>query len=120
MKRPTEFTVNVIRLIAAIPKGKVATYGQIAKLAGKPQGARGVSWILSSSTETHGLPWHRVLGAGGKIAFPPGSPWFARQKRFLKAEGVEFTEPGRVDLNVYGWKKRAPKAKRAGPRMFGV
>ena len=115
----TEFSSKVIEFISKIPRGKVATYGQIAKLAGKPQGARAVSWILHSSTKAHELPWHRVLGAGGKIAFPSGSKNHALQRRLLKTEGVE-TVDGIVDMETFQWKK-APSVKktsRARPRMF--
>src|SRR4051812_47465989 len=99
----TEFTKKVIALIKKIPKGKVATYSQIAKLAGKPHGVRGVVWILHAQTESKDLPWHRVINAKGKISFSELSEHWARQKRLLLKENVLFDEAGTVDLELYQW-----------------
>jgi methylated-DNA-protein-cysteine methyltransferase-like protein len=96
------FCVSVREWIAAIPKGKVATYGQIARLAGKPWGARQVSWILHSQSEKYRLPWQRVIGAKGRISLPPGSGFF-EQRRLLRQEKVNVDDWGRIDLNVYRW-----------------
>jgi len=65
----SEFTKQVMEQIKAIPFGNVATYKQIAELAGKPQASRGVSWILHSCSTAYKLPWHRVLNSQGKISF---------------------------------------------------
>lgn len=105
----TEFTKNVIKMIKAIPEGKVATYGLIATLAGKPQGSRGVGWILHSSTHGNDLPWQRVIKSGGKLSFPEMSTQYLRQKRLLELEGVEFIN-GKIDLKKYLWDKRITKA----------
>ena len=105
----TEFTSKVIALIAKIPNGKVATYGQIAELAGKPHAARGVSWILHSSSKTHKLPWHRVLGSKGRISFPKRSRHYLKQLELLAKEGVEPEENSRIDLDSYQWRKPRPK-----------
>lgn len=71
--------------VRKIPRGKVATYGQIAAAAGCPGAARQVAWALHSS---HGLPWHRVVGAGGKILLRGD---LAQEQRLrLQAEGVTF------------------------------
>jgi methylated-DNA-protein-cysteine methyltransferase-like protein len=112
MDTRTEFSRKVIKLIRSIPRGKVATYGQIAKLAGKPQGSRGVAWILHSSSRAHALPWQRVLNGKGRISFPEDSREYARQKALLESEGVEFVN-GRVDLPEFLWKKPARQRKRA-------
>lgn len=114
------FTEEVIQLIQNIPKGKVATYGQIAALGGKPQGARGVSWILHSSTKKHNLPWYRVIGAKGKISIPPTSKYFKLQKKLLEAEGVEFIDKSHVDLPQFQWKKqrKVKKVSSKQPKMF--
>ena len=101
----TEFTKKVIATIKKIPKGKVATYAQIAKLAGKPQGVRGVVWILHSSSANNDLPWFRVINAKGKISFPEMSEQQLRQKALLVKEGVKFGEGDVVDLKVFQWKK---------------
>ena len=104
-KDPTEFTKKVISMIKKIPKGKVATYSQIAKLADKPQGTRGVVWILHSQSERNDLAWHRVINAKGKISFPEMTPQQLRQKKLLELEGVEFGEGELVDLKLFQWKK---------------
>lgn len=93
----TEFSKKVIQLIKAIPQGSVATYGLIAALAGNPQGARGVGWLLHSSSEKYKLPWQRVLKAGGKLSFPELS-----QTYLLEKEGIVIIK-GRVDLKKYLW-----------------
>jgi methylated-DNA-protein-cysteine methyltransferase-like protein len=114
----TEFSTQVIQLIRSIPEGKVATYGQIAQLAGKPQGSRGVAWLLNSSSNAHKLPWYRVLNSKGRISFPPGSASYKKQKGLLQAEGVVFVD-GQIDLKKFGW-KRKPRVNKnpRQPRMF--
>jgi methylated-DNA-protein-cysteine methyltransferase-like protein len=96
-------------VILKIPKGKVATYGQVATAAGFPGAARQVVWALRSA---RGLPWHRVLGAGGKICLP-GEPGF-EQKMRLSNEGVTFRgERVRMDLHQHEFRKKAAaRAKR--------
>jgi methylated-DNA-protein-cysteine methyltransferase-like protein len=108
----TPFTREVKRIIRAIPRGRVATYGQIAALAGHEHGARGVAWILHSSSEAAGLPWHRVIGAAGRISLPRGRG-FAEQKRRLLAEAVAVGPGGRVDLKRYRWEPSAGPAGRS-------
>lgn len=118
MSKPSEtiFTREVKNAIRSIPRGRVATYGQIAALAGREHGARGVAWILHSSSEKAGLPWHRVIGAPGRISLPRGRG-FAEQKRRLVAEGVAVGSGGRVDLKRCRWEPsrgaagRSPAAK---------
>lgn len=108
MDERTEFTKKVIKLIKSIPEGNVATYGLIAALAGKPQGSRGVGWILHSSTNGHELPWQRVIKSTGHLSFPEMSSPYFRQKRLLELEGVSMTN-GKVDLKVYLWDKKIPR-----------
>lgn len=100
----TSFSKRVIHFIKEIPRGKVATYGQIAALTGNPRGARGVSWILHSSSKSYKLPWHRVINSKGKIAFPFGTEKYHDQKNRLRREGVEVSENGVIDLEKYNWK----------------
>ena len=115
----SEFTEKVIKQIRSIPAGKVATYKQIAELAGKPQGSRGVAWILHSCSTTYKLPWHRVLNSKGKISFEPNSHNFRLQKKCLENEGVVFSREGQLDLTKFQWKKRAVKQKsKSGPQIF--
>jgi methylated-DNA-protein-cysteine methyltransferase-like protein len=80
--------------IRAIPVGEVAGYGEIARRAGLPGRARMVARVLSEAADA-GLPWHRVLRADGRIAFPAGSEGFVEQAARLRAEGVDVVN-GRV------------------------
>ncbi|QDK47031.1 DNA methyltransferase [Bdellovibrio sp. ZAP7] len=114
------FSKKVIETILKIPKGKVATYKQIAELAGKPQGARGVSWILHSCSTTYKLPWHRVLNSQGRISFEVESRNYREQKKKLEKEGVEFSADGKLDLLKFQWSKRPAKSKSQAskPKMF--
>jgi methylated-DNA-protein-cysteine methyltransferase-like protein len=100
--RETPFTREVKRVLRSVPHGRVATYGQIAALAGRERAARGVAWILHSSSEAAGLPWHRVIGGGGAISLPRGRG-FEEQKKRLLAEGVAVGPRGRIDLKRYRW-----------------
>jgi len=97
------FAERVKQLIKAIPPGKVATYGQIAMMAGNPGGVRGVVWILHSSSQKEGLPWHRVINRKGKISLPPGQG-FEEQKARLEAEGVQFDWEDRIDPDRFLWR----------------
>ena len=114
------FTVKVIKSILAIPKGKVATYKQIAELSGKEHASRAVAWILNSCSKKYKLPWQRVVSSQGKIAFKPGTHNFVMQKKLLRAEGVMAEgHSGAIDLKRYQYRKRARDSKgRRLPRMF--
>ena len=81
--------------VCAIPRGRVSTYGAVARAAGLPGRARQAGFALKVAPETLNLPWHRVVGAGGRIAFPPSSPEYREQARRLRAEGVSVRN-GRV------------------------
>ena len=94
----------ICRTIAAIPWGRVASYGEIATRAGLPRRARLVGRVLHETPPGMELPWHRVLRADGRIAFAPGSPAFREQVRRLAAEGV-LSRNGRVDLGRHGWER---------------
>jgi methylated-DNA-protein-cysteine methyltransferase related protein len=95
-------TNPIVEVVLRIPKGKVATYGQIARAAGYPNGARVVVWTLNSQSRKHGLPWHRVVNAKGTISLAPGDG-YELQKSMLVAEGVEFDTRDRIDLKRFGW-----------------
>ncbi len=94
------FTEKVVQIIRNIPPGKVMTYGQIAKLAGNPRGARQVVRILHSLSQTYGLPWHRVINAKGEVAIHDEEQ-SNEQISALKQEGVEFDRQNKVDLLRY-------------------
>ncbi len=89
--------------VALIPEGSVASYGQIAKLAGLPRrGARMVARAVRSAPEELQLPWHRIVNAQGKIAIPKGRSGYELQQEMLRAEGVE-VENGQLDMDRYRW-----------------
>lgn len=113
-------------VIKKIPKGMVATYAQVAELAGIPNGGRIAAAALKTSKPSDGLPWQRVIGKAGRlrgriaIHDPVGA---AIQRQLLTTEGVEIGESGLVALDVYGWliaasKKpaRAGSGRGASPR----
>ena len=104
---PSPFTLRVIDIIRAIPEGTVATYGQVAALAGNRRAARQVSRILHSSSEKHGLPWHRVVNREGRVSLPCGNGG-DRQRMHLEAEGVRFDASGRIDLDAFRWRPELP------------
>lgn len=99
---PTNYQ-RVWDIVAQIPHGRVATYGQIARLAGLGQRARLVGYALHHSPIDLELAWHRVINARGKISFAENSNRYHRQQAKLEAEGVVFTN-GRIDLDTYRWR----------------
>lgn len=88
--------------IRDIPEGTVASYGQIAEIAGFPRGARQVGYALRHLPHGHDIPWHRVITASGRIAFRVGSDAFREQSRRLQQEDVAILR-GRVDMRKYRW-----------------
>lgn len=98
----TPFFQQVYAAVSAIPRGRVATYGQVARLLGLRRGARAVGWALRvlDADAARRVPWHRVVGAGGRIS-PRVGPGPLVQKRRLRVEGVRFRD-GRVDLVRHG------------------
>ena len=96
-----ESHARVYAAIAAIPRGRVASYGAIAARAGLPGRARLVGRLLGETPEGMELPWYRVLRASGQVALPPGSRGFREQCRLLRAEGIEVVN-GRVPLSRFG------------------
>lgn len=93
-------------IVDAVPRGKVASYGQVASEAGLPGRARRVGSLLRDLPAESRLAWHRVLGAGGRISLPQASEAWHEQRRRLLAEGVEVDGRGRVDLERFGWRPR--------------
>lgn len=99
----TPFTQKVIEVIHQIPRGKVATYGQIARLAGSPKAARQVVRILHTCSEKNRLPWHRIINKKGEIALKPFQG-YEIQKQFLEQEGIQLNPDGKIDLLEYLWR----------------
>lgn len=93
---------EIIKVIKRIPRGRVATYGQVAALAGNPRAARQVVRALHSSSGKEKLPWHRVINSQGKIALKLSSG-FELQMAMLMDEGIIFGPAGKVDLKKYLW-----------------
>jgi methylated-DNA-protein-cysteine methyltransferase-like protein len=97
-----DFTSKVIKLIKSIPRGKVATYGQIACLTGFYPSVRRVVWILHSCSKKERLPWHRVVNRRGSISLKSRAG-YEKQKEILEREGIVFDERERIDLKRYLW-----------------
>jgi methylated-DNA-protein-cysteine methyltransferase-like protein len=97
------FFAQVYEVVRRIPPGQVATYGQIARLLGKPRAARTVGWALHSLPEGSDVPWQRVINAKGTISLDARGLGGAIQRVLLEAEGIVFDEQGRVDLQAHGW-----------------
>lgn len=95
------FPMRVFQIIAAIPLGKVTTYGTIAQLASAPRAARQVGGVLHRLPAGSKLPWHRVVNRHGRISLTESD--YTRQKRLLLAEGIRFKKDGSIDLQQYGW-----------------
>jgi len=93
---------RIWRVITVIPEGQVASYGQVAELAGIPRGARQVARALRMAPDDLELPWYRVISASGKIAMAPDSPGYKKQRANLLAEGV-LVEEGRVNMRRFRW-----------------
>lgn len=94
------FTERAIAIMKQIPSGYVMTYGQIARLAGSPRGARQVVRILHSMSQKHKLPWHRIINSAGKIGFTEEEQ-VINQKMMLEHEGIRFIDARTIDLAAY-------------------
>ena len=101
----TESTLRIIEAIASIPRGKVSSYGAVALQAGLPNGARQTVRVLHSLSEKFDLPWHRVIRSNGSIALREGEGK-ELQIELLRAEGVEVTAAGKVDMERYACIRR--------------
>ncbi len=99
----TPLSFRIISIVRRIPRGRVASYGQIAALAGNSRSARAVAWLLHSSSGKAGLPWHRVVNARGRISLKIGRG-YEEQMAMLEAEGVRFSGEGAVDLEIHQWR----------------
>jgi methylated-DNA-protein-cysteine methyltransferase related protein len=103
-KKPKSVTYKKIySIVLQIPYGRVATYGQIAKLAGIPGQARQVGYALSAVTDNH-IPWHRVINAKGEVSPRSDSAFAILQHELLEHEGVKFNSQGKISLHLYRWK----------------
>lgn len=108
-QRPESRWQSYYRVVERIPSGRVATYGQVAALAGFPGNAREVGYALAALPEATALPWQRVINARGEVSLrrEPGRDGF--QRHLLEEEGISFGPAGRVDLARFAWE---PGSKR--------
>jgi methylated-DNA-protein-cysteine methyltransferase-like protein len=90
-------------VVATIPRGKVATYGQVAERAGLPGRARLVGKALRELPERSAVPWYRVVSASGRVAERGAPDSETEQRLLLEDEGVGFSGAGRIDLEKHGW-----------------
>lgn len=97
--------------VRRIPKGRVATYGQIATVAGYDGHARQVGYAMAALPQGSDVPWHRVVNSYGEISLRSGGDSDELQRLLLEAEGVEFGTNGRIDLRRYRWEPRLTKRR---------
>ncbi|MDH3521474.1 MAG: MGMT family protein [Myxococcales bacterium] len=97
---------RIYSVVRRIPRGRVATYGQVARLAGMPGHARQVGYALHALPESRDVPWQRVLNAQGRVSPRAEPDWEQIQRQLLEREGVRFDTSGRTDLERYGWRPR--------------
>ena len=129
------FNALVWDIVRQIPSGRVATYGQIARIIPPPAGVEaksylslGPRWVGSAMAKCpDDAPWQRVINSKGEISLRPGAE---EQRALLEAEGVEFDERGRIDLHLFGWQGPSaewqqthglpvvPKNEEKPPRLF--
>jgi len=96
--------IDIYKITEKIPYGKVATYGQIARMAGIGRNARVVGYALSALPQQTDLPWHRVINRLGKISYSPSrNDHDNLQKQLLISEGVEFSSSDSINLNIFLW-----------------
>ncbi len=98
---------RIYRIVRHIPKGRVATYGVVARLAGRPGAARTVGWALSALPDDGDVPWWRVVNAAGRISLSAQDHASVVQRALLLREGVRFAPGGAVPLGKYGWPTEA-------------
>jgi methylated-DNA-protein-cysteine methyltransferase-like protein len=106
---------SVYRLVKKIPRGCVATYGQVANLLRLPGGARAAGYAMAATPRGKGIPWQRVVGAGGRLLIR--EPYASLQRRLLASEGIE-VRARRIDMKRFGWSpvKKRPRARKKSRR----
>jgi len=99
---------RIYAVVRRIPSGRVATYGQVAALAGLPGRARFVGYALAALPDRSGVAWQRVVNAQGRISpRGEGPDWALLQRAMLRREGVRFGRTGAIPLTVFRWRPRA-------------
>src|SRR5271157_2007548 len=103
-RRGNEAAAAICAVIRRIPKGWVATYGQVAAMAGLPRRARLVGHVLQRLDPATDIPWHRVVNAKGEVSYSLSrNGGDALQQRLLKREGIEFDDRNRCNLERFRW-----------------
>lgn len=116
---PSDAHARIYAVVARIPPGKVATYGQVAALAGLARRARQVGQALRATPDDLDIPWHRVINARGEVS-PRAMPgWDGYQRHLLEEEGIVFDANGRLDLERYRWEPDGPPRRRGNPAKPG-
>ncbi len=100
-------------LVKQIPRGRVTTYGALAKALKVPGGARVVGYAMAGCPSGRGIPWHRVVGAGGRLIIR--EPYASKQRRLLESEGVEVGVRS-LDMQRFGWLPKNVAQKRSKAR----
>jgi methylated-DNA-protein-cysteine methyltransferase related protein len=101
-------------LIKKIPRGKVTTYGALARRLRLSGGARAVGYAMAACPSGRGIPWHRVVGAGGHLRIP--EPHGSLQRRLLETEGVTIVD-GRINMTLFGWPSDKRGLSRSGRKV---
>jgi methylated-DNA-protein-cysteine methyltransferase-like protein len=101
---PTISHEAIYAVVRRIPEGRVATYGQIARLIKRPRSARQIGYALAALSDDKQVPWHRVVNAQGGISRRAKADYEDYQRILLESEGVAFDENGRIDLSQYLWR----------------
>ena len=112
----------VYRLVKKIPRGRVTTYGELARALALPGGARAIGYAMAACPSGQGIPWHRVVGAGGRITIP--EPHGILQRRLLESEGVAIESGKIIGMESRAWtpshRKTAGKTRRRKKRRFAT
>lgn len=106
VRRDTRSYERIYAVVRRIPRGRVATYGQVASLAELPGHARQVGYALHALPDASRVPWHRVINAQGRVSPRAAPGWDDVQRGLLEREGIAFDDAGRVDLSRYRWRPR--------------
>ena len=120
LRRATLATMAIIlrskiwEVVRRIPRGRVATYGQVATVAGFDGHARQVGYALNALPQGSNVPWHRVVNSYGEISTRSGGDSHELQRMLLADEGIEFDAKGRISLSTYRWKVRGSKREKPG------
>ena len=111
---------SIYAVVRAIPRGRVATYGQVASLAGLGRSARLVGYALHALPDGSRLPWHRVVNARGEVSSRAEAGPESLQRLLLEGEGLAFDARGRLDLERFRWQPGLGAGRRASAKRHNV